>query len=518
MFYYIKSVAYLVLLSTLSITLHAHTKNYEVHRLACFFYDTSNHHEGVGVMNAGLPSVWAKGLVNEDIFVTGYIEDGFFNVSSMKGKVRGYFGMRLVANYENSLNLAEHFCKRGIQHAYKDHQTKEFVHLGVKSSLMSFKTWPVTFAQSERTKGNAMNKIIVFGDSLSDQGNLKRWLRIFPNGPYFAGRFSDHFIWIDYLQKRTGISVQNWAVGGSVSNFFIDLEFNRKPFRERTRRKAQTIIAGNLSDEIKKFADKSLLNNQLVDAQGTLFSLWIGGNDYISFMESPTDADTFLDFPNDQRVGYRLVIHRVCNTITKSITKLYNLGARNFMVTNMPDLGKLPRILDNQSYHRQIYEPDQARFFSLSQKMTLVSQEHNALLSMELESLRKKLKDIKIIHIDINQKLSDISGNIFAFPDSVRAFNYDFSHEFITQISRENESIIIHHPCYTGSEFRANDALMCQEPKRAVFWDKTHPSSYTHCIIAAHMHNQVAHHGIFAPSKLSDYLRLCRPDNVQTDI
>lgn len=188
------------------------------------------------------------------------------------------------------------------------------------------------------------------------------------------------------------------------------------------------------------------------------------------------------------------------------------------MVTNMPDLGKLPRILDNQSYHRQIYEPDQARFFSLSQKMTLVSQEHNALLSMELESLRKKLKDIKIIHIDINQKLSDISGNIFAFPDSVRAFNYDFSHEFITQISRENESIIIHHPCYTGSEFRANDALMCQEPKRAVFWDKTHPSSYTHCIIAAHMHNQVAHHGIFAPSKLSDYLRLCRPDNVQTDI
>jgi thermolabile hemolysin len=501
----------------LSLPINATDSAAEMQRLACFFYDQKAPQDGMGLFNAGLPSIWAKGLADEDIYVSGSLRDGFFKVYALKGQTRGFFGLRLVAKYENSESLARHFCQRGLKYAFPEsHENKELVHFGVRASFLSTKYSPTVFKHYNNKLLDKIDKIVVFGDSLSDQGNLKRWLRIFPNAPYFAGRFSNHFIWIDYLQKMTGISVQNLAIGGSVSNIFLDLEFNQKPFNERTKKQAKKIIAGDISEEINKYKNKSLVHGHITEPMSTLYSIWIGGNDYISTMESPTDVDTFLDYPDDQRVGSKIVISRVTNHIIRNIKKLYTMGARNFLVANMPDLGQLPRILENQSYHAKIYEAKQNKLFILSQKMTSVSDDHNRQLRHKIDLLKNDFLDINIVFIDVSGSINTISKSI-DIKDGTSNFNYDFNKDLATRITIANQTITINRPCYTGNEVQTNNALICKEPHKALFWDKTHPSSYTHCLLAAYIHQQAAHYNVLRAASVNQYLNLCRPELALTN-
>lgn len=487
----------------------------EYQRLTCFFYDKKNPYDGMGVLNAGLPSVWAKGLANEDIYVVGTNRDGFFKAHAIKGQTQGVIGFRLVANYENSQKLAEHFCKRGLKFAFPEsHESKALVHVGVRTSFLSLRNTPVVFKHFNNNSINTIDKIVVFGDSLSDQGNLKHYLRIFPNAPYFAGRFSNHFVWIDHMQKLTGISVQNWAIGGSISDTFFDVEFNQKPLSEKTKKRARNLITGNLADEIAHYQQKSLNNGHVQEPNSTLFSIWIGGNDYTSLMESPTDVDTFLDYPDDQRVGSQMMVQRVTDNIIESIKKLHALGARHFIVANLPDLGKLPRILQNQSYHAKIYQPKQNKILLLSNKMTAISNEHNRLLKNKTENLQQQLLDLNIVFVDVSKGIETISNSI-NMQDGISHFDYDIGAELASTIPMGNHTLTIQKPCYTGNEVQTSNALVCKEPHRALFWDKTHPSSYTHCLIAAYIHQQAASLNVLKPVNFERYLAMCRPELVK---
>ncbi|MDY6992457.1 MAG: SGNH/GDSL hydrolase family protein, partial [Pseudomonadota bacterium] len=45
----------------------------------------------------------------------------------------------------------------------------------------------------------ALSPIYVFGDSLSDKGNLFELTGLPPDPPYFNGRFSNGLLWSEYL-------------------------------------------------------------------------------------------------------------------------------------------------------------------------------------------------------------------------------------------------------------------------------------------------------------------------------
>ena len=61
-----------------------------------------------------------------------------------------------------------------------------------------------------------------------------------------------------------------------------------------------------------------------------LYVIWTGANDYLM---SITD-------PNASRAEPREVV----TNITKAIQALYSLGARNFLIPNLPDLGLTPMV------------------------------------------------------------------------------------------------------------------------------------------------------------------------------
>lgn len=475
-------------------------------RLACFYYDINNNDNNDGIFNVGLSYVFARGSVNEDIYITGFFVDGFFKPIQIKG-AQGYLGQKIIANYDNNYSLAEYFCYLGIKNAFPEsYQNKKLVHLGVKSSFLAISNAPIIFKHLDNNKH--IDRMVIFGDSLSDQGNLKQYLRFFPRSPYFAGRFSNHMIWIDYIQQQTHLAILNYAVAGSVSSMSAHQSFREKSWLAKSKKIATNLITGNLNEQIENYMNQLKPSYHIKEAAKTLFFIWIGGNDYISHIDNPSNIDIFLDDPNHEIIGSNIIVEQVTNNIVMSITKLYQLGARNFIISGMPDLGKIPKIAENEHYHAYTPELRTQKLFNLSKKLTAVITLHNDILYQKLTEIRKDLQDINIINIDIDHCINKISNSI-NIEDSASFFDYDFNNDLALDININNQRISINNACI--NKLNHNNVL-CNQPQRAVFWDHTHPSSYLHCLLAFHIHQNIASYNIIKPSTLYDYLTMCRSE------
>ncbi|MFL6722778.1 MAG: autotransporter domain-containing protein [Sphingomicrobium sp.] len=63
-----------------------------------------------------------------------------------------------------------------------------------------------------------IDNIVAFGDSYADDGNLFQILGIVPPAPYSTGRFSGGTNYIDTLGQLTNSSIENFAIGGALTN------------------------------------------------------------------------------------------------------------------------------------------------------------------------------------------------------------------------------------------------------------------------------------------------------------
>ncbi len=173
-------------------------------------------------------------------------------------------------------------------------------------------------------------QIVVFGDSLSDTGNIFRASGgTFPPFPYFEGRFSNGPIWIDQLASKLNFKpnqVLNFAFGGATtgrlntgSNSFIKLP--------------------GLLDEVDAFT--------ATKAQGanpkSLYVVFAGANDFRSL---PPTLLQGLALGNLQSfIGlYGAIVQSVQNIAT-AVTNLAVQGAGTIAVANLPNLGRIPEVL-----------------------------------------------------------------------------------------------------------------------------------------------------------------------------
>lgn len=482
-------------------------------KLACFYYDRNEPHRGVGFSQPGLSFVWAKGEANEVIHVNGTMVDGFFHAATLEGSYRPGYRMMMKTFYDSKLSVAQALCQNGLKDAFpQTYQNLVMIHQGAKKHRLSIRGIPIAYAENDSGQVKNIDKMVVFGDSLSDQGNLKNYLRLFPKAPYFAGRFSNGEIWVDYLQRTTGIAVLNYAYSGSVADPAPRANLVDKDLGERMMARVQIKMSGSVRREINRFIRKSLNGNTLSSPDTTLFSLWIGANDYVKAIETHGAVDIFLDNPEHPALGYHAVVYRVTDHIISYVEQLYTHGARNIFVGNIPDLGKAPRMLTNRSYHRNHNETLEQRVLSLSHGVTEVVAYHNQLLLQKIESLKQAHPDLNLMYGDSASAEGRISSSRHLMDHST-PFNYDLSPN-TRHISHEGRSVHINHPCYLGGAMRSRPEDICQEPHKTTSWDDLHPTTYGHCLIAAYIHTKSSEQGLFGPITLNDYLKLCRPDLV----
>jgi len=269
------------------------------------------------------------------------------------------------------------------------------------------------FIQSGQLEGRIprilFNDIYVFGDSLSDIGNAFAVTggAIPPSPPYFNGRASNGPVWVETLAPGLGLGVNpntNRAFVGALSGTLnrINLQNSQLPTLPG--------LQGAIDDLVVAAISPSPL------AQG-LHVVWAGANDYLSGVETNPAV--------------------VVNNLTTAVNKLAALGARNFIMPNLPDLGNTPGV--------------RARGVAAQQGLTLLSNAHNDALAGAIAGLEQN-PNINIIDLDVRTVV-----------DSAIANPSQFGFTNVTD------------------NFLQSGAT---NPNQFLFWDEVHPTNPGHNLIA----------------------------------
>ncbi|MES2715136.1 MAG: SGNH/GDSL hydrolase family protein [Pseudomonadota bacterium] len=159
--------------------------------------------------------------------------------------------------------------------------------------------------------------LVAFGDSLSDAAGGDNTFPFAPNegglvtpAPYTGGRFSNGKVAVEVLAESLGLAPHQtfqFAIGGA-------------------RTGTGGAIAGTgLSNQVQFFATN--LAPGLGDLSGGLFSVWAGANDFRDALALANPTTAF---------------GTIFSNLSTHITTLYGLGARDFLLPNLPDVGLTP--------------------------------------------------------------------------------------------------------------------------------------------------------------------------------
>ena len=172
---------------------------------------------------------------------------------------------------------------------------------------------------SKSISGETFSQIVVFGASLSDNGNAVSIVPgLFPGAPYYPGRASNGLLWIDIVADELGNEVKpfvnggtNYAVGGARTCGISGTSIN--PF--------------DMCNQVVLYL-AAVLNRADANALYVIDTTAVGNNIFSVINNGLSQSEITTQAPTD---------------IAKLMDKLYDAGARKFLVTNVPDVGATPR-------------------------------------------------------------------------------------------------------------------------------------------------------------------------------
>ncbi len=311
-----------------------------------------------------------------------------------------------------------------------------------------------------------IKEVVFFGDSLSDDGNLYRYLKILPKSPpYYLGRFSNGPTWAEYIgnyyYQKSFASYSNYAYGGATAIL-------------HHLRTDSFIAPVLLSEEIESY----LLHSKNKDKSQTVYGLWIGANDYL--YERMEDIDLLTD--------------QVVQKMMWAVTTVLNSGGKRFFILNLPDLSQIPFAHNN----------------NMEERLGRLSRLHNQKLDAAVKNLRVQYPNAEFIYVDVYNIFLDILKN----PD---VYNQEYgthitnltgscwmgdmlgrdksevmkalSENHIGTILGKNielnnlSEMILANPTFKNAYSQNDNLEPCSNPDDYLFWDDMHPTAVIHKVL-----------------------------------
>ena len=168
----------------------------------------------------------------------------------------------------------------------------------------------VSMAMTTIARASSFSSLIVYGDSLSDNGNLYSLAGSPPSPPYYMGRFSNGPVAAEQLAANLGVPLFDFAVGGATSgvgNYFDG--------------GSQTALGTpGLPGMQLELAGSAPILSSPIGVSSSLFLVWGGANDFLT-EGSPLVAEA---------------------NIVSIVDTLETDGAQHILVPGLPDLGLTP--------------------------------------------------------------------------------------------------------------------------------------------------------------------------------
>lgn len=153
--------------------------------------------------------------------------------------------------------------------------------------------------------------LYAFGDSLSDTGRVFA-LTGTPPAPYFNGHYSNGLVGVEYLAQGMGIGLTSYAWGGATTG---QLNSNAA---------LNAVLPTGVLAQVAEFG---AAHGGVADPNA-LYFVMAGPNDFFSLLSSGASL------PQLQAAAQTAV-----GNLVTGVSTLYGMGARNFLLPLMPDLG-----------------------------------------------------------------------------------------------------------------------------------------------------------------------------------
>lgn len=308
------------------------------------------------------------------------------------------------------------------------------------------------FCTATKALAEDFDRLVVFGDSLSDTGNLASVTADLPL-PFFDNRISNGLVLVDYLAANLGLQAlasRHVTSSNGGDNFAI------------AGGNALGTDTEDLSSQVSAFFARERTQPRGVST--ALFFVMIGGNDLreIRSFRSASQASERIDL--------------VVANLEAQFMRLYQGGARTFLVSNLADIGAIP-----ESIALRLSDPD------VSLRARRYVQEYNQKLTTMLQRWSQR-PNLSLSIFDLFTEFDQVLGNASSFGftrTEIGCFQID-GFRFDTE-------------CRFGTRF-----------DRFVFFDNIHPSARLNQVISPSLLAQIPQPnsdlGLFAISPILQLL------------
>lgn len=279
---------------------------------------------------------------------------------------------------------------------------------------------------------------VIFGDSLSDNGNLAEALgKNFSSPPFYHDSFTNGETAVDVLDDQLGLTTNPslWVAGGKdVYGLGLTVGTNYAVAGATASDAAGGVPKGNLTEQVGAY----LFGTNGKATSSNLYTLFIGGNDVRTAAHS----------------GNASLVASGAQAEINALNSLIAAGATNLLVVNVPDIGVIPETT--------------TMYPSTAVMATADTDQYNSLLLAGVNAAKLANPLANITFFDFNAFSKQLQANPSAY-GITDATDFCYSYPSVTTSN--------------GSPYTVSAACQADGITHLAYWDDIHPTSTVHAAI-----------------------------------